>query len=116
MFTKPSEKVKYCYGIYQQLYDQMERKLSFVTFHSGLPDVETLNDLASDYYSNLVILNDLMDSVTSSLEKENLFVKGMHHRLKNAKENSRAINLNTHILVLIKNPQVVLSVWLIKPS
>ena len=54
-----------------------------------------------------------MESVTTSSEMENLFVKGMHHRHLSViflnqnmycqGKHSRTINLNTHILVLMKN-------------
>ena len=56
-----------------------------------------------------------MESVTTSSEMENLFVKGMHHRHLSViflnqnmycqGKHSRTINLNTHILVLMKNPR-----------
>jgi hypothetical protein len=116
MFAAPSpERVLYCYGIYQPLYDDMERIHSFITFHRGLPSEEDLEQLSSDTHCNLVVLDDLMDSVTSSSEMENLFVKGMHHRrlsiiylnqnLFSKGKNARTINLNTHIQVLMKNPR-----------
>jgi hypothetical protein len=118
MFAKPPpEKVLYCYGIYQPLYDEMERELSFITFHRGLPSEDDLEQLSSDISCNLVILDDLMESVTSSSEMENLFVKGMHHRhlsviylnqnLYSRGKNALTINPNTHILVLMKNPRDV---------
>jgi len=115
MFVNPPQKVLYCYGIYQPLYDVMEQNLSFITFHEGLPSEEVLNDLADENVCNLVVLDDLMTSVTSSPEMENLFVKGMHHRhlsliylnqnLYCKGKHSRTINLNTHVLVLMKNPR-----------
>jgi hypothetical protein len=117
MFTAPPEKVLYCYGIYQPLFDIMDRELPFVTFHQGLPTEEQLSQLASPSTCNLVILDDLMDSVMTSLEMEHLFVKGMHHRHVSVLyinqnvyckgKHSRTINLNTHMYVLMKNPRDV---------
>lgn len=117
MFAKPPQKVLYAYGIYQPLYEQMERELPFITFHQGLPSEEDLTELSNDTVCNLIILDDLMDSVTSSEEMEKLFVKGMHHRhlsvlylnqnLYCRGKYSRTINLNTHIYVLMKNPRDV---------
>ena len=117
MFIKPPQKVLYCYGIFQQLYETMEKELPFVTFHSGLPNDEELSQLSSDKYYNLVILDDLMENVTSSPDMENLFVQGMHHRnlsilflnqnMYCKGKHSRSINLNTHVLVLMKNPRDV---------
>ena len=58
-----------------------------------------------------------MEKVTSSADIENLFVKGMHHlhlsilyinqNLYCKGKYSRTINLNTRILVLMKNPRDV---------
>ena len=55
-----------------------------------------------------------MESVITSLEMENLFIKGMRHRhlsvislnqnMYYQGKHSRTINLNIHILVLMKNP------------
>lgn len=117
MFTKPPERVLYCYGIFQPLYEQIEKTLPFVEFHPGLPSAEELRRLSDDKACNLVILDDLMESVTSSRDMENLFVKGMHHlrlsilylnqNLYCKGAHSRTINLNTHIMVLMKNPRDV---------
>ncbi|OOY54050.1 hypothetical protein BOV99_12345 [Solemya velum gill symbiont] len=65
----------------------------------------------------MIVLDDLMDEVTSSPDMEALFVRGMHHRhltviylnqnLFCKGKHSRTINLNTHVLVLMKNPRDV---------
>ncbi|MES9994351.1 MAG: hypothetical protein ABW098_20570, partial [Candidatus Thiodiazotropha sp.] len=79
MFSSPPEKVLYCYGMYQPLFDTMEKEMPFVTFHPGLPSEDMLQDVANPNTCNLVILDDLMEYVTSSTEMESLFVKGVHH-------------------------------------
>ena len=117
MFTSPPEKVLYCYGIYQPLFETMEKELPFVTFHEGLPSEDTLKELSSLSTCNLVILDDLMADVTSSPEMESLFVRGVHHlhlttlyinqNIFCKGKHSRTINLNTHIYVLMKNPRDV---------
>lgn len=80
MFENPPEKVLYCYGIYQLLYEKMEKELPFVTFQQGLPLTADLEFLAHEKICNLVCRDDLILSVMASSEMENLFVKGMHHR------------------------------------
>ena len=92
----------------------MEKELPFITFQQGLPSTVDLEALADEKICNQVCLEDLMESVTKSTEKEILFVKGMHHRHLSViflnqnmycqGRHSRTINLNTHILVLMKNP------------
>ena len=110
MFENPPEKVLYCYGMYQPLYEQMDKELPFITFQQGLPSISDLETLANEKTCNLVCLDDLMESVTTSSEME-----GMHHRHLSViflnqnmycqGKHSRTINLNTHILVLMKNPR-----------
>ena len=117
MFISPPEKVLYCYDIYQPLFEKMEKELPFVTFYQGLPNEDLLQSFASTNSCNLVILDDLMSNVTSSVEMENLFVKGVHHlhfsvlyinqNVFCKGKHSRTINLNTHIFVLMKNPRDV---------
>ena len=115
MFINPPEKVLYCYTIWQPLFKIMEKELVLIKFCNGLPSNEDLRSLSNERVCNLFILDDLMDSVTTSSDMENLFVKGMHHRhfsvlylnqnLYCRGKYSRTINLNTHILVLMKNPR-----------
>lgn len=117
MFSKPPERVLYCYGIYQPLFEMMEKELPFVKFHQGLPGEDALKALSSSIQCNLVILDDLMEQVTSSSDMESLFVKGVHHlhlsvlyinqNLYCKGKHSRTINVNTHIYVLMKNPRDV---------
>ena len=117
MFTSPPEKVLYCYGIFQPLFEKVEKEMPFVTFHQGLPSEEVLQHLASPTSCNLIILDDLMEQVTSSGDMESLFVKGVHHlhlsvlyinqNLYCKGKHRRTINLNTHIYVLMKNPRDV---------
>ena len=117
MFSSPPDKVLYCYGIYQPLFDTMEKELPFVSFHQGLPSEDMLQHLSSSSSCNLIILDDLMDYLNSSKDMESLYVKGIHHlhlSVLNLNQNlyckgkhSRTINLNTHIYVLMKNPRDV---------
>ena len=86
-------------------------------FHNRLQSNEELPSLSDEGAFNLVLLDDLLDSVTTSSDMENLFVKGMHHRhlsvlylnlnLYCRGKYSRTINLVTQILVLMKNPRDV---------
>ena len=106
MFISPPEKVLYCYGIYQPLFEQMEKEF-FFTFHHSLPSEENLNSLSDETICNLVVLDDLMETVRSSGEMANLFVKGMHHRHLSIRflnqnlyckgKHSRTINLNPRL-------------------
>ena len=117
MFAAPPEKVLYCFGIYQPLFEDMEKELPFVKFHQGLPSEEELRQLSDPSSCNVVILDDLMADVMSSNSMESLFVRGVHHlhltliyinqNLYCKGKHSRTINLNTHNYVLMKNPRDV---------
>ena len=75
-------------------------------FQLGLPDVEELE-------SCLLVLDDMMDSLDSGVA--DLFTKGSHHKnisviavTQNVFHQSkfqRTISLNTHYMVLFKNPR-----------
>src|SRR6218665_2570263 len=94
------DKVLWCYGIYQDIFD----KYSKVHFHEGLPDLNVFDGKDK----TLLILDDLMyetdERVTRIFTKfrnvsvlyltQNLFYKGKH---------TRTISLNAHYMVLFKN-------------
>ena len=74
----------------------------------GLPDVE---DLLDDSKRTLIVIEDLMSETDQRVSK--LFTKGSHHRNISViyvsqnlySKNNRTISLNTHYLVLFKNPR-----------
>ena len=78
MFSSPSDKVMYHYGVYKPLFDTIE-KMPLLSIHRGLPTKVMLQVLANPISCKLVILDDLIDYVTSSAAVESLFVKGVHH-------------------------------------
>ena len=96
------EKILWCYSQWQPLYATMKE----VEFRQGLPDVEKLK-------SCLLVLDDMMDHLES--EVADLFTKGSHHKdisviavTQNVFHQSRfqrTISLNTHYMVLSKNPR-----------
>lgn len=102
----PPERIIWCYSEWQSLYTSLMGK---VEFHQGLP--EELNPKER----NLVILDDLMNSVDQNVI--DLFTKGSHHRnisvihivqnLFHQGKGHRTISLNSHYMVLFKNPRDV---------
>ena len=105
-------KVLYCYGVYQPLFDEIKEKCPFVEFHEGLPSEETINEFAGLTH-RIVILDDLLDQVVRSKEMERLFILGSHHKklsvfflaqnLFAQGQCARTIALNTAYLILFKN-------------
>ena len=115
MFEQVPANVLYCYGVWQSLFTTMESKYDWLTFHEGLPSEELVRDLTTNGKHNLVIVDDLMDQVVKSSEMETLFTRGAHHRnltliyinqnMYCQGKNARTMSLNTHFMVLMKNPR-----------
>ena len=105
MMVPVPEEVVWCYGEWQPGYNQLKN----VTFVQGLPDIE---DWTGER-GRLVILDDLMNETDQRVT--NLFTKGSHHRnmsvmmivqnLFGKNKEQRTISLNSHYLVVFKNPR-----------
>ena len=64
MYSKdPPSKVLYCYGIHQDLFDDMERSVPNFQSRQGLPTVEELDEFTRDKRHKLIIIDDLMHEV-----------------------------------------------------
>ena len=102
----PPERILWCFGCYQDLF----RSVDGVEFLEGLPD---MNILDGGKKRTLLIIDDLMSETDSRVTK--IFTKGSHHlncsviyisqNLFNKGKENRNICLNTHYLVLFKNPR-----------
>ena len=112
MFDCPPDKILYCYGIYQPLFDRMKGDVPGIQFHQGLPSQSFFRQFANSQH-NLIILDDLMSEVSASREAELLFTRGCHHmnlsvcylvqNLFQQNKHSRTISLNCQYLVLFRN-------------
>jgi len=105
MFSPMPEKVIYCYGAFQPLFNAMKD----VVFEEGLPSY--LNNVQNA----LIVVDDLMSELGNDTRLSNLFTKGSHHRnisiifivqnLFHQGKEMRNIHLNSHYLVLFKSPR-----------
>jgi len=105
MIDPTPSRIVYCYSEYQQLF----RKYPLVTFHQGLPNIEDFDGSESV----LLVIDDLMNEADESVA--NLFTKGSHHRnvsviflvqnLFHKNRHVRTISLNSHYMMLFKNPR-----------
>lgn len=110
MFTQPVKSVLYCYGVYQDYFDEMN--IPNLEFHEGLPSTEKVKSL-DDGFFHVIVLDDLMEYIIKSIETQSLFAKYCHHYNVTAiflTQNifaqgpcARTININTHILVIFAN-------------
>lgn len=114
MFTKPLKNVLFCFAVYQNAYDDIEKSDPDVTFKEGLPDSETMEDLKNGKYDALII-DDLMNEVLSSSTAVDLFTRYAHHygltvvyitqNIFCQGKHARTIALNCHYFVLFNNPR-----------
>lgn len=98
--------VVWCYGIYQKIFDNLPK----VRFQEGLPDV---NDFQASDGPTLLIIDDLMAETNGNTTS--IFTRGSHHKdisvvylsqnLYYGSKHNRTISLNTHYLMLFKNPR-----------
>ena len=114
MYSKdPPTKILYCYGIHQDLFEQMERSVPHFYSKQGLPTVEELDEFTRDKRHKLIIIDDLMHEVMQNKDMELLFTQGTHHKcvsvilitqnLYPGGKHARTIALNTWYMVLMKN-------------
>ena len=109
----PPTQILYCYGIYQPLFDEMERNIPHFTSKQGLPSSEELDEFTIVRRHKRIVIDDLMHRVVQSKEMELLFTQGTHHRcvsvilitqnLYPGGKHTRTIALNTWYMVLMKN-------------
>ncbi|XP_035216111.1 uncharacterized protein LOC118189592 [Stegodyphus dumicola] len=105
MFSTIPDKVVWCYGIYQPLYNDIPN----VTFVEGLP-IKYQEYLGSN---TLFIIDDLMSECGNDKRLTNLFTKGSHHlnlsvifitqNFFHKGKEMREVTLNAHYLILCKN-------------
>lgn len=102
-------KVYWCYGQYQDLYNEPIGSDVNVVYRKGLISSEEIETIRP----HLIVIDDLMNELSNSLELSNLFTKYSHHLnvsvifiLQNfyVKGNEiRNISLNSHYIALMKN-------------
>ena len=105
MITPPPEKIVYCYGEFQPIFAEYPS----VEFHEGLPSADRFDGR----HRVLLIIDDLMNEADQSVC--DLFTKLSHHRsvsvvfitqnLFHKNKFVRTMNLNTHYIVMFKNPR-----------
>ena len=76
MFTEPIALVLYCYGVYQEYYNQ--KNIPNLEFHEGLPSFKKVQSLHDGKF-HIIVLDDLMEYIIKSVETQNLFTKYCHH-------------------------------------
>ena len=107
MIDPPPEKITRCYGEWQEAYATTD--LTHVRFEEGL----LKESMFESTTRNLIVIDDLMTETDERVTT--LFTKKSHHRntsvlylvqnLFPKNKESRTISLNTHYMVVFKNPR-----------
>ena len=105
--------VLYCYGMYQDLFDEMERSMPNFYSKQGLPKSEELDDFTRDKRHKLIVVDYLIHEVMRNRDMELLFTQGTQHKcisvilisqnLYPGGKHARTIALNTWYMVLLKH-------------
>ena len=109
----PPENITWCYGEFQNAYKHLALLVPKIRFVEGIPN-DLLQSLEPSQ-RNIIVIDDLMSESGNNKKVSELFTKGSHHRnlsviliLQNlfyrGKE-MRTISLNSHYMVLFKNPR-----------
>lgn len=112
MISPPPDEIIWCYGEWQSSYDDIS-KIAKVKMHEGMPDLEYLS--ANRHKRKLCVMDDLMMEASTSKGNNtlhSLFSRGSHHWnlsiihiVQNLfYSNIRTARINSHYLVLLKNP------------
>ena len=105
----------WCYSQWQPAYTQMLVAMPHIEFVKGIPTVLKQDSYFDVNKRNLIVFDDQMMDVSKDKRIVNLFTRGSHHRnlsviyivqnLFHQGKGSRSISLNSHYLVLFKNPR-----------
>ena len=105
MITPVPEKIIWCFGVYQGEFDNYPD----IDFREGLPDPNTFDGTTK----TLLVIDDLMSETDDSVTE--IFTKSSHHstvsvlslsqNLFFSGKQNKAMGLNTHYMVLFRNPR-----------
>ena len=108
------ERIIWCFGQWQPLYDAIRKKIPWIEFVSGIPDYLDDQHYINTSKRNILVFDDLMTEAKCDQRVADLFTKGSHHRnisivyltqnLFPQGEACRDIALNTQYMVLFNNP------------
>ena len=114
LIQPPPERILWCFGQWQPLYDDIQKRIPWIEFVHGIPDYLSSSQYIDVSKRNLLIFDDLMTEAKCDQKIADLFTKGSHHRnisivyltqnLFPQGKACRDIALNTQYLVLFNNP------------
>ncbi|CAH3198528.1 unnamed protein product [Porites evermanni] len=111
----PPERIVWCYSQWEPGYTQMLVAMPHIEFVKGIPTALEQDAYFDVNKRNLIVFDDQEIDASKDKRIVNLFTRGSHHRnlsviyivqnLFHQGKGSRSISLNSHYLVLFKNPR-----------
>ena len=111
----PTERIVWCYSQWQPAYTEMLVAMPHIEFVKGIPTALEQDSYFDVNKRNLIVFDDQMIDASKDKRIVNLFTRGSHHRnlrviyivqnLFHQGKGSRSLSLNSHCLVLFKNPR-----------
>ena len=106
MIDQPPERIIWCYSKWQNAYTQLLMMIPNIEFVKGIPESLENDSYLDVNIRNLIVIDDQMIEAGKDNRIVNLFQKGSHHRnLFHQGKGNRSISLNSHYLLLFKNPR-----------
>ena len=110
MFDQNINKIIYCYNIWQNIYDEIEKELP-IEFHEGIVDEEYIKNINGCNDHSILVLDDLQHKMVNNKNCERLFTQLSHHQnitviyiIQNMYyPGLKTLSLNTHYNIFFKN-------------
>ena len=82
MFQEPPKKIYYCYGVYQDLFDEMKNQLGEkIEFVNHCPDKNTLEKWHNEEpEAKFLIFDDMLQTLSQDPLVSEIFCKYSHHK------------------------------------
>ena len=76
----PPERILWCFGQWQPLYEDLQKSIPWIEFVYGIPDYLNSPHFINPGKQNLIIFDDLMAEAKCDQRIADFFTKGSHHR------------------------------------
>ena len=76
----PPERILWCFGQWQPLYEDHQKKIRWIEFVHGIPDYLNSPQFINPGKRNLIIFDDLMTEAKCDQRIADLFTKGSHQK------------------------------------
>ena len=115
VIDQPPKRIIWCYSQWQLAFTQLLMMIPTIEFVKGIPESLENDSYLDVNMRNLIVIDDQIIEAGKDNRVVNLFTKGLHHRnlsviyivqnLFHQGKGNRSISLNSHYLVLFKNPR-----------